>query len=79
MELDDKTCPQRDQSFVADGSSFGKNSQRNFWQCVPTAPGLSTGQIGDDIGVTMNCTNINNNSCQQFGASTATTTGSRPR
>jgi hypothetical protein len=29
---------------------------------------MSTGQVGDDIGVaTKNCTNINNNSCQQFG------------
>ena len=31
-------------------------------------PGMSTGQVGDDIAVaTDNCTNINNNSCQQFG------------
>ena len=30
-------------------------------------PGMSTGQIGDDIAVaTDNCDNINNNSCQQF-------------
>ena len=35
---------------------FGPNSQQNPWQCVPTAPGFSTGQIGDDIGVaTKNC------------------------
>jgi hypothetical protein len=65
-----KTCPQRDQFFsYADmGDPFFKNSIGNAWQCVPTAPGLSTGQVGDDIGVaTKNCTNINNNSCQQFG------------
>jgi Flp pilus assembly protein TadG len=65
-----KQCPQRDAFFsYADmGPPFGKNSPANAWQCVPTAPGLSTGQIGDDIGVaTKNCTNINNNSCQQFG------------
>ena len=40
---------------------------RTTWQCVPIAPGLSTGQVGDDIAVaTENCANINNNSCQQF-------------
>ena len=64
-----KTCPQRDEFFsYADmGPDFGVNSQGNAWECVPTAPGLSTGQIGDDIAVaTKNCTNINNNSCQQF-------------
>ena len=32
-----------------------------------TAPGMSTGQVGDDIAVaTDNCDNINNNSCQNF-------------
>ena len=32
-----------------------------------TAPGMSTGQVGDDIAVaTENCDNINNNSCQKF-------------
>jgi hypothetical protein len=46
---------------------MGKNSSGNYWQCVLTAPGLSNGQIGDDIAVaTDNCDNINNNSCQQF-------------
>ena len=47
---------------------YGKNSSANPWRCVLTAPGMSTGQVGDDIAVaTDNCTNINNNSCQQFG------------
>ncbi len=32
-------------------SPFGQNSPQQLWQCVPTAPGLSTGQVGDDIGV----------------------------
>ena len=46
---------------------FGKNGPGNGWQCVLTAPGMSTGQVGDDIAVaTENCDNINNNSCQQF-------------
>ncbi len=46
---------------------YGKNSSANPWRCVLTAPGMSTGQVGDDIAVaTDNCTNINNNSCQQF-------------
>ena len=44
---------------------MGTNSSGNYWQCVLTAPGMSTGQIGDDIAVaTENCDNINNNSCQ---------------
>ena len=46
---------------------FGKNSAGNPWRCVLTAPGMSTGQVGDDIAVaTENCSNINSNSCQQF-------------
>ena len=46
---------------------FGKNSSSNPWRCVLTAPGMSTGQVGDDIAVaTENCSNINSNSCQQF-------------
>ena len=41
------------------------NSCTNPWRCVLTAPGMSTGQVGDDIAVaTDNCDNINNNSCQ---------------
>jgi hypothetical protein len=41
------------------------NSKLNPWRCVPTAPGLSTGQIGDDMAVaTENCSNIQSNSCQ---------------
>jgi Flp pilus assembly protein TadG len=47
---------------------FGKNSGGNAWQCVLTAPGMSTGQVGDYMAVaTKNCSNINNNSCQTFG------------
>ena len=46
---------------------LGTNSSDNYWQCVLTAPGMSTGQVGDDIAVaTDNCDNINNNSCQRF-------------
>ena len=62
-----KTCPERDEFFsYADmGPPFGLNSKLNPWRCVPTAPGLSTGQVGDDMAVaTDNCSNINNNSCQ---------------
>lgn len=62
-----KTCPQRDDFFsYADlGPPFGQNSKLNPWRCVPTAPGLSTGQIGDDMAVaTDNCSNIQSNSCQ---------------
>ena len=37
------------------------------WRCVPTAPGGKTGQVGDWMAVaTKNCSNINNNSCQQI-------------
>ena len=64
-----KTCPGRGQWFAYgdQGAGFGVNSSNNPWRCVLTAPGLSTGQIGDDIAVaTDNCDNINNNSCQQF-------------
>ena len=54
-------------SYGDQGAGFGVNSSNNPWRCVLTAPGLSTGQIGDDIAVaTDNCDNINNNSCQQF-------------
>ena len=49
------------------GAGFGVNSSNNPWRCVLTAPGLSTGQIGDGIAVaTDNCDNIHNNSCQRF-------------
>ena len=64
-----KTCPGRGQWFAYgdQGAGFGVNSSNNPWRCVLTAPGLSTGQIGDDIAVaTDNCDNINNNSCQSF-------------
>ena len=61
-----KTCPQRDQLFsYADmASPYGTNSSGNPWQCVPTAPGSSTGQTGDGMAVaTKNCKrDINNNS-----------------
>ena len=41
------------------GAGFGVNSSNNPWRCVLTAPGTSTGQIGDDIAVaTDNCDNI---------------------
>jgi putative Flp pilus-assembly TadE/G-like protein len=64
-----RTCPGRGQwfSYGNQGAGFGVNSSNNPWRCVLTAPGLSTGQIGDDIAVaTDNCDNINNNSCQSF-------------
>ncbi len=63
-------CPDGGQWFSYSnlGAGFGVNSSANPWRCVLTAPGMSTGQVGDDIAVaTDNCTNINNNSCQQFG------------
>jgi Putative Flp pilus-assembly TadE/G-like len=62
-------CPDGGQWFSYSdlGNGFGVNSSNNPWECVLTAPGLSTGQIGDDIAVaTQNCDNINNNSCQTF-------------
>ena len=64
-----KTCPDGGQwfSYSNQGAGFGVNSRNNPWRCVLTAPGMSTGQIGDDIAVaTENCDNINNNSCQNF-------------
>ena len=65
-----KHCPDGGQWFSYSdlGAGFGKNGAGNPWRCVLTAPGMSTGQVGDDIAVaTENCTNINSNSCQQFG------------
>lgn len=62
-----KQCPQRDAFFsYADlGGEYGVNSKLNPWRCVPTAPGMSTGQIGDFMAVaTDNCSNIQTNSCQ---------------
>ena len=58
-----ETCPPTASGSLRDqGAGFGVNSSNNPWRCVPTAPGLSTGQIGDDIAVaTDNCANINNN------------------
>jgi hypothetical protein len=64
-----KTCPGSGQwfSYGNQGAGFGVNSSNNPWRCVLTAPGMSVGQIGDDIAVaTDNCDNINNNSCQNF-------------
>jgi hypothetical protein len=62
-------CPPDGQwfSYGDQGAGFDVNSGNNPWRCVLTAPGLSTGQIGDDIAVaTDNCDNINTNSCQNF-------------
>jgi hypothetical protein len=64
-----KTCPPDGQWFSNSdqGAGFGVNSSTNPWRCVLTAPGMTTGQVGDDIAVaTDNCDNINNNSCQAF-------------
>jgi hypothetical protein len=62
-----KDCPDKSQWFSSGTPVMGKNSSGNYWQCVLTAPGLSNGQIGDDIAVaTENCGRIQNNSCQQF-------------
>jgi hypothetical protein len=62
-----KHCPDPGQWFGSGSMPMGTNSSGNFWQCVLTAPGMSTGQVGDDIAVaTDNCDTINNNSCQQF-------------
>jgi Flp pilus assembly protein TadG len=65
-----KHCPDGGQWFSYSdlGAGFGVNGSGNTaWQCVLTAPGLSTGQVGDDMAVaTDNCDNINNNSCQTF-------------
>ena len=65
-----KRCPDGGQWFSYSdlGAGFGKNASGSPWRCVLTAPGMSTGQVGDDIAVaTENCNNINNNSCQSFG------------
>jgi hypothetical protein len=62
-------CPDSSQWFSYSnlGAGFGVNSAGNPFRCVLTAPGMSTGQVGDDIAVaTDNCDNINNNSCQTF-------------
>jgi Putative Flp pilus-assembly TadE/G-like len=62
-----KACPPSSDWFSNGTPPLGKNSSGNYWQCVLTAPGMSTGQVGDDIAVaTDNCDNINNNSCQTF-------------
>ena len=64
-----KLCPDDGQWFSYNdlGQGFGVNSTTNPWRCVLTAPGMSTGQVGDDIAVaTGNCDSINNNSCQSF-------------
>ncbi|MCZ7590607.1 MAG: hypothetical protein M5U27_17465, partial [Gaiella sp.] len=54
-------------SYATMPAPFGQNGRTNAWQCVLTAPGMSVGQVGDDIAVaTDNCNTINNNSCQQF-------------
>jgi hypothetical protein len=63
-----KKCPARSQFFDYNdlGNGFGTNSSVNPWRCVPTAPGLSPPVIGEGLSVaTENCSNINNNSCQQ--------------
>jgi hypothetical protein len=64
-----KHCPDGGQWFSNSdlGNGFGVNSSGNAWQCVLTAPGLSAGQVGDDMAVaTDNCDTINSNSCQTF-------------
>jgi Putative Flp pilus-assembly TadE/G-like len=62
-----KQCPDSSLWFSAGTPAMGKNSSTNYWQCVLTAPGMSTGQVGDDIAVaTDNCNRIQNNSCAQF-------------
>jgi hypothetical protein len=62
-----KQCPDPGDWFSNGTPLLGKNSSGNYWQCVLTAPGMSTGQIGDDIAVaTDNCDDIKNNSCNDF-------------
>jgi hypothetical protein len=47
------------------GTTYGTNSARNAWECLQTAPGLSTPVIGEGLSVaTDNCSVINNNNCQ---------------
>jgi hypothetical protein len=63
----EKTCPDPGQWYgYGDlGAGFGVNSSFNPWECVLTAPGMKTGQIGDNMAVaTDNCDDIQNNSCQ---------------
>ncbi len=64
-----KTCPPDGEWFSASnlGFGFGTNSAGNPWRCVLTAPGMSTGQVGDYMAAaTDNCDAYNNNSCQVF-------------
>jgi hypothetical protein len=62
-----KQCPNPGDWFGYGAMPMGTNSSGNYWQCVLTAPGMSTGQIGDDIAVaTENCDTPKNNSCQKF-------------
>ena len=63
------TCPPDGQWFANTdlGAGYGKNSAGNPWRCVLTAPGMSTGQVGDYMAAaTDNCDSFNNNSCQTF-------------
>jgi hypothetical protein len=63
----DKTCPDPGKwySYADKGFGFGVNSANNPWECVLTAPGVKTGQVGDDIAIaTKNCNDDKNNSCQ---------------
>ena len=67
-------------SYDDDAGRSARTRPRTPGSACSTAPGMSTGQVGDDIGVaTENCANINNNSCQQrsTATTTATTTASR--
>ncbi len=64
-----KACPTDGQWFSNTdlGQGFGVNGSGNPWRCVLTAPGMSTGQVGDYMAAaTDNCDNFNNNSCQTF-------------
>ena len=64
-----KSCPGNGQWFSNSdlGAGFGLNSPGNPWRCVLTAPGMSTGQVGDYMAAaTANCAHFNNNSCQTF-------------
>jgi hypothetical protein len=64
-----KSCPPDGQWFSNGdlNAGFGVNSSGNPWRCVLTAPGMSTGQVGDYMAAaTDNCDNFNNNSCQTF-------------
>ncbi len=49
-----RQCPDGGQWFSNNTmpAPYGKNSAANPWRCVLTAPGMSTGQVGDDIAVT---------------------------